>query len=231
MPLLSIIIPALDEAATIAEALAALTPYRARGAEVMVVDGGSRDGTLEAARPFADRVMTAPRGRGAQMNAGAAAAQADVLLFLHADTHLPADADRLIARALDGSRNVWGRFDVTIAGRSPFLRIVAATMNMRSRLTGIATGDQAMFVGRAAFVQAGGFPDIPLMEDIVLSRRLKALGRPACLAARVTTSGRRWDRDGVIRTVLLMWRLRLAFFLGAEPTRLARQYGYAARDA
>jgi len=231
MPTLSVIIPVLDEAAGITEALAALAPYRARGAELIVVDGGSRDRTLETARPLADRVITALRGRGAQMNAGAAAAQTDLLLFLHADTRLPADADRLIARALERTGAAWGRFDVTIAGRSPFLRVVAATMNLRSRLTGIATGDQAMFATRAAFMQAGGFPDIPLMEDIVLSRRLKTLGPPACLAERVTASGRRWDKDGVIRTVLLMWRLRLAFFLGAEPARLARQYGYGERDA
>ena len=231
MATLSIIIPVLDEGGTIVEALAALAPYRARGAEIIVVDGGSRDGTPEAARPGADHVMTAPRGRGAQMNAGAAAAKGDVLLFLHADTRLPREADRLILDALQRSRRPWGRFDVTIAGRSPLLRVVAAMMNLRSRLTGIATGDQAMFATRAAFAKAGGFPDIALMEDIVLSRRLKAQGRPACLAARVTTSGRRWDRDGVIRTVFLMWRLRLAFFLGAEPARLARRYGYGVRDA
>jgi hypothetical protein len=120
---------------------------------------------------------------------------------------------------------------VTIAGRSSFLRVVAAMMNLRSRLTGIATGDQAMFVTRDAFAQAGGFPDIPLMEDIVLSQRLRTIDAPACLAARVTTSGRRWDRDGVVRTILMMWRLRLAFFLGAEPARLARRYGYGVRNA
>jgi len=231
MPPLSIIIPVLDEAATIADALAALEPCRARGVEVIVVDGGSRDGTAEAARPLASRVITAPRGRGSQMNAGAAAAQGSVLLFLHADTRLPPEGDRLVLRALERSERAWGRFDVTIAGRSPFLRVVAAMMNLRSRLTGIATGDQAMFATRAAFAHAGGFPDIALMEDIVLSRRLKHIGSPACLSAKVTTSGRRWDRDGVARTILTMWRLRLAFFLGAEPARLARQYGYGVRDA
>jgi rSAM/selenodomain-associated transferase 2 len=165
------------------------------------------------------------------MNAGAAAAHGDVLLFLHADTRLPPDADRLMVDVLAHSQRCWGRFDVTIAGRSPLLRVVAAMMNWRSRITGIATGDQAMFMTRAAFARAGGFPDIPLMEDIVLSRRLKAIGPPACLAARATTSGRRWDRDGVARTIFTMWRLRLAFFLGAEPARLARQYGYGVRDA
>jgi rSAM/selenodomain-associated transferase 2 len=230
MPL-SIIIPVLDEAATIEEALAALAPCRARGVEIIVIDGGSRDGTLEAARPLADHVTTAPRGRGSQMNAGAAAAHGDVLLFLHADTRLPPEADRLLRDTLARTKRAWGRFDVTIAGRSPLLRVVGALMNLRSRLTGIATGDQAMFMTREGFTRAGGFPDIPLMEDIVLSRRLKAIGAPACLAARVTTSGRRWDRDGVVRTILTMWRLRLAFFLGAEPARLARQYGYGVRDA
>lgn len=231
MPHLSIIIPVLDEGVGVAETLAALSPVRTRGAEIIVVDGGSRDRTVEAARPLADLVITAPRGRGSQMNAGAAAAHGDVLLFLHADTRLPPDADRLALGALAQSNRAWGRFDVTIAGRSPLLGIVAAMMNWRSRLTGIATGDQAMFMTRAAFARAGGFPDIPLMEDIVLSRRLKAIGPPACLAARVTTSGRRWDRDGVVRTIFMMWRLRLAFFLGAEPSRLARQYGYGVRDA
>jgi len=231
MPQLSIIIPVLDEVAGIAASLAALAPLRGRGAEVIVVDGGSRDGTLEAASPLADVVITAPRGRGSQMNAGAAAAHGDVLLFLHADTRLPPDADRLVIDVLARSMHAWGRFDVTIAGRSPLLRVVAAMMNWRSRVTGIATGDQAMFMTRAAFAQAGGFPDIPLMEDVVLSRRLKAIGQPACLATRVTTSGRRWDRDGVLHTILMMWRLRLAFFLGAEPARLARQYGYGVRDA
>ena len=231
MPALSIIIPVLDEAAGIAEALAALEPLRARGAEIIVVDGGSHDRTPETARPLTDVVITAPRGRGSQMNAGAAAAQGGMLLFLHADTRLPPNADRFVVDVLGRSRRAWGRFDVTIAGRSPLLCVVAAMMNRRSRVTGIATGDQAMFMTRGAFAQVGGFPDIPLMEDVVMSRRLKAISPPACLAARVTTSGRRWDRDGVVRTVFTMWWLRLAFFLGAQPARLARQYGYGVRDA
>ncbi|HYS48908.1 MAG TPA: TIGR04283 family arsenosugar biosynthesis glycosyltransferase [Xanthobacteraceae bacterium] len=231
MPSLSIIIPVLNEAAAIGDALAALAPCRARGVEVVVVDGGSRDGTAAIARPLADHLLSAPRGRGSQMNAGAAIASGDVLLFLHADARLPPDAERLVLLGLQASERAWGRFDVTIAGRSPLLRLVAAMMNLRSRLTGIATGDQAMFVTREAFAQAGGFPDIPLMEDIVLSRRLKRIGRPACLPARVVTSGRRWDQHGIVRTTVMMWRLRLAFFLGAEPARLARRYGYGAGDA
>lgn len=226
---LSIIIPVLNEAASIADALAALTPLRQAGAEVIVVDGGSTDCTSALARPLADQVIAAPRGRGSQMNAGAAAAKGDVLLFLHSDTRLPPAAERLIRDGLAAAGHAWGRFDVDIAGAHPLLRLVAATVNRRSRITGIATGDQAMFVARAAFDQAGGFPDIPLMEDIALSRKLKALSPPLCLRQRVTTSGRRWERNGVIRTVLLMWRLRLAYYLGADPAELARRYGYVPR--
>jgi rSAM/selenodomain-associated transferase 2 len=228
---LSIVVPTLDEAAGIEAHLAALRPLRERGAEVIVVDGGSRDGTAERARPLAEHVVTAPRGRAAQMNAGAEVATGDVLLFLHADTRLPPDADRLIADALATDARVWGRFDVRIEGRHPLLRVVARTMNRRSRTTGIATGDQAIFVTREAFRAVGGYADLPLMEDLVLSRALRRRSRPACLSARVTTSGRRWERRGVLRTVLSMWRLRLAFFLGADPRRLAAAYGYRPRDA
>jgi rSAM/selenodomain-associated transferase 2 len=162
------------------------------------------------------------------MNAGAAAATGDVLLFLHADTRLPAAADRLALEGLARSSRQWGRFDVRISGRHPLLRVVAALMNIRSRLTGIATGDQAIFVRRDLFERVGGFPAIPLMEDVALSRLLKRTGEPLCLAPRAITSGRRWERRGVMRTILLMWRLRLAYSLGAAPARLARLYGYAA---
>lgn len=220
---ISIIMPVLDEAPGIVATLAALAPLRAGGGEVIVVDGGSTDATAALALPWVDRVMAAGGGRAGQMNAGAAVARGDVLLFLHADTRLPGDAVSLVADALAGDRQ-WGRFDVHIAGRSRWLPLVAAMMNLRSRLTGIATGDQAIFVTRAAFAAVGGFPDLPLMEDIALSRRLLARGRPACLAARVTTSGRRWERNGVWRTILLMWWLRLRYFLGADPRRLARDY-------
>jgi rSAM/selenodomain-associated transferase 2 len=228
--ILSIVIPALNEEAGLAEALDALAPLRARGAEVIVADGGSTDASVAIAAGRCDRVLTAPRGRAAQMNAGAAGARGDVLLFLHADTRLPEEADRLIGDGLAGGRT-WGRFDVRIMGRHPLFPVIAALMNARSRLTGIATGDQAIFVTKDAFTAIGGYPDILLMEDIVLSRRLGRLGRPACLAARVTTSGRRWEKGGVIRTILLMWRLRLAFWLGADPAKLAVSYGYASRDA
>jgi rSAM/selenodomain-associated transferase 2 len=149
-----------------------------------------------------------------------------VLLFLHADTELPADADRLVFGALSSAARCWGRFDVRIAGPNFLLTIVATLMNWRSRLTAIATGDQAIFVNRDIFFEVGGFPDIALMEDVALSKRLKRISRPICLRGRVTTSGRRWQRHGVLRTILLMWRLRLAFFFGADPASLAQQYGY-----
>jgi rSAM/selenodomain-associated transferase 2 len=225
---LSIVMPVLNEAANIEAALQALALFRARGVEVTVVDGGSSDATPELARPLADRVIAGPRGRGVQMNAGAAAARGDVLLFLHADTRLPENADPLVLDGLAHSGRGWGRFDVRFDGGGP-LAVIALMMNLRSRLSGVATGDQAMFTTRAAFEAAGGFPPIALMEDVALSARLKRVSRPLCLVARVTTSARRWQRHGVLRTIVLMWKLRLAFYFGADPVRLARAYGYAER--
>ncbi len=221
---LSIIVPVLNEARQIVWRLRALAAMRAVGVELIVVDGGSDDDTVTLATPYCDRVITAARGRAAQMNAGAAQAGGAALLFLHADTRLPADADCLIASAL--ATNAWGRFDIRLTGAHPMMPVIATAMNWRSRLTGIATGDQAMFVRRGVFEQIGGFAALPLMEDIELSRRLLRIGRPACLAARVISSGRRWQRHGVWRTIWLMWRLRLAYFFGADPHRLARAYGY-----
>jgi rSAM/selenodomain-associated transferase 2 len=189
-----------------------------------VVDGGSGDATVAIAEPFADAVIGVPRGRAQQMNAGAAAAQGDVLLFLHADTLLPTDADRLVCAGLDSGGKIWGRFDVRIDGRARMLRVVASLMNLRSRLTGIASGDQALFVTRAAFDAVGGFPEQPLMEDIELSRRLLRLSRPLCLAEPVFTSGRRWETRGVWRTIWLMWRLRWLYARGASPAELAEWY-------
>ncbi|MGN8158008.1 TIGR04283 family arsenosugar biosynthesis glycosyltransferase [Salinisphaera sp. SWV1] len=225
-PSLSIIVPALDEAAGIAAALQSLAGLRRRGAEVIVVDGGSADDTLAQAAPLADRTLRSARGRAVQMNAGARAAGADVLLFLHADTRLSDDADTRIHDALADGRHVWGRFDVRIEGRAALLPVIAWAMNRRSRLTGIATGDQAIFVTRRAFDRVGGFTPQALMEDIALSRRLKTLSRPACLHQRVTTAGRRWDENGALRTIILMWTLRLAYVCGVSPARLARWYGH-----
>jgi rSAM/selenodomain-associated transferase 2 len=216
---LSIVVPSLDEAQTIASCLRALAPLRGRGHEVIVVDGGSGDGTPALARPLCDRLLDAPRGRASQMNAGARLAGGEALVFLHADTRLPEGADEVVSRSLE--KNLWGRFDVAIEGGHPLLPVVACAMNLRSRLTGIATGDQAIFVRRAAFE---GFPEIALMEDVAFSKAMKRRGPPACPAQRAITSGRRWERRGVLRTILLMWRLRLMYFLGAHPDDLARLY-------
>ena len=224
---LRIVMPVLNEAPGLAQRLQALLPLRQRGAELVLVDGGSTDATWAIARVHADQVLLAPRGRAAQMNAGACGSSADALLFLHADTALPKQADRLIAAALQQGSH-WGRFDVRIDSALRALRLVAWAMNLRSRISGIATGDQALFVERRLFEQVGGFAPIALMEDIELSRRLRHHSRPACLRQPVRTSGRRWERHGVWRTVGLMWWLRLAYFLGAAPARLAQRYGYGA---
>jgi rSAM/selenodomain-associated transferase 2 len=226
---LSIIMPVLDEAGGIAEALTALAPLRTRGVQVVVSDGGSSDATVALARPLADIVVVTARGRGRQMNAGAAASHGDVLLFLHADTRLPPDAEALISEGFARTGYSWGRFDVRVAGAHWLLPVIAAAMNVRSRVTGIATGDQAMFMARSVF--GSGFPDLPLMEDIAMAKRLKRIGPPLCVTVPVVTSGRRWEKYGVIRTVLLMWWLRFAYFLGANPAWLARSYGYVPRQS
>lgn len=222
-PWLSVVVPALNEAAVLPALLHRLQPLRERGHELLLADGGSHDGTPELAAPWVDVLVAAARGRARQQNAGAAQARGACLLFLHADTRLPDGADRLLQQALAAGAH-WGRFDVEIDGRPALLRVVAALMNLRSRATGIATGDQAIFVSREAFARVGGFPDQPLMEDIELSRRLKALGPPACLRAKVLTSGRRWEQRGVWRTIVLMWRLRWRYWRGESPEALARAY-------
>jgi rSAM/selenodomain-associated transferase 2 len=222
-PKLSIIVPVLNEAEGLAATLDALAPLRVAGHQLIVVDGGSHDDTVALGRERADQVIDGPRGRARQMNVGAACAQGEVLLFLHADTRLPPAADEHIAAAVSRGA-VWGRFDVRIEGRSRWLPLVASMMNLRSRLSGIATGDQAMFVRRDVFQRLGGFADQPLMEDIELSRRLRAVRRPVCLRARVVTSGRRWDSRGAWPTIVLMWRLRWRYWRGAAPEELAKAY-------
>lgn len=223
-PSLSVIIPVLNEEANIETHLRALRQLRLNGAEVLVVDGGSADRTVELARAFADAVLAAPRGRATQMNAGARHARGAILVFLHADTLLPAHADETICQALAKSRRVWGRFNIRLQGRPRTLPLIAAMMNLRSRASGIATGDQCLFVRREAFEVIGGFPEIALMEDVAISKRLKRLSRPICLREKVTSSGRMWEKEGVIRTVLTMWRLRLAYLCGADPANLSRIY-------
>jgi rSAM/selenodomain-associated transferase 2 len=222
-PPLSVVIPVLDEAAAIEAALRPLQALRRRGVELVLVDGGSADDTPGLAAGWVDACLAAPRGRASQMNAGARLARSGILLFLHADTILPAEADSRVRAAIEGGAQ-WGRFDVRIAGRPAMLRVVAVLMNLRSRLTGIATGDQAIFVTRDAFERIGGFPVQPLMEDIEISRRLRALGDPACLRAKVTTSGRRWERRGVWPTIVLMWWLRWRYWRGESPEQIAEAY-------
>ena len=219
---LAIVVPMLDEAATLPALLVHLAGWRARGCEVVLVDGGSRDDSVEMARAAGFRVLIAERGRARQMNAGAQACGRALMLFLHADTRLPEAADAMVCAAL--AVEAWGRFDVHIDGRPRMLRVAAALMNLRSRLSGIATGDQAIFVRRDVFEAVGGFPDQPLMEDIELSCRLLRVSRPACLRARVRTSGRRWEQRGVWRTIALMWRLRWAYWRGVPAERLAEAY-------
>ena len=227
---LAVVVPVLNEATAIESTLARLAALRMRGARVIVVDGGGTDATAALAIRHSDQVLQSARGRAQQMNAGARAAidgGADVLLFVHADSELPDSADQLIDAALRTSGRVWGRFDVRIDGQAPMLRVVSAMMNLRSRLTGICTGDQAIFVTRAAFEQLAGFAPIDLMEDVEFSKRAKAISWPAAVSARVVTSGRRWQRHGIWRTIVLMWRFRLAYFFGTDPQRLAQRY----RDA
>jgi rSAM/selenodomain-associated transferase 2 len=221
---LSIVLPVLNEVEQLPRALECLRPARERGVEVIIVDGGSEDGTLATAVQAGARLVSAPKGRARQMNAGARIAGGDVLLFLHVDTSLPERADELIETAIVTGRCVWGRFDVEIRGRPWMLGVIAALMNWRSRISGIATGDQAIFVARSAFESVGGFPDQPLMEDVELCKRLRVLSPPACLRARAVTSGRRWESRGVWRTIVLMWRLRWAYWRGVPASVLASLY-------
>ena len=205
--------------------LSSLQSLRLSGHEVIVVDGGSQDTTEMLAQPLSDQFIRGPRGRARQLNAGARIAKGDILLFLHADTLLPESADLLIIDELRVSNKSWGHFDVILSGGHPLLRVVECLMNWRSRLTGIATGDQGIFMKKELFERVGGFPEIELMEDIALSKILKRYGAPLCLRQKVITSSRRWERNGILHTIFLMWRLRLAYALGADPDRLARSYG------
>jgi rSAM/selenodomain-associated transferase 2 len=221
---LSIVIPVLNEAASIEAMLLRLASLREEGAELIVVDGGSEDNTALLAAAHADIVLSSARGRALQMHAGVLAASGDALLFLHADTTLLPHAGELIETALRS--HAWGRFDVALDSTHPVYRLIAAMMYFRSRLTSIATGDQAMFMRREFYFAAGGYPPLALMEDIAFCKRARRLSRPACMRERVLTSARRWEKHGVWRTILLMWRLRLAYFLGADPEALALRYGY-----
>ncbi|MEO6958406.1 MAG: TIGR04283 family arsenosugar biosynthesis glycosyltransferase [Burkholderiaceae bacterium] len=221
---LSIIVPLLNEAQELPGLLEQLLHFVRLGVEVIIADGGSSDGCADIAECAGFTVVRTARGRARQMNAAAALATGDTLLFLHADTRLPRETKAHITQALTGEKQVWGRFDVCISGRSAMLRVISHMMNLRSRLTGIATGDQTIFVTRSAFDAVEGFPDQPLMEDIELSKRLLTLSRPACIAQCVVTSGRRWEAKGVWRTIFLMWRLRWNYWRGVSAQRLLEDY-------
>lgn len=223
MEQVSIVMPALNEAAGIVPVLERLQACRRDGHELILVDGGSSDGTPVIAAPLVDTLIHTGAGRAVQMNAGAARARGAMLWFLHADTLPCTDAvGQILEVSLRGGS--WGRFDVVIDSPRPLLRLVAGMMNLRSALTGIATGDQGIFVERALFERIGGFAPLPLMEDIELSRRLRRVTHPARLPGPLLTSARRWNRGGAWRTIALMWRLRLAYHAGVDPAALARRY-------
>lgn len=222
--LLSIIIPTLNEKDIIVETLETLRALRELGHEVIVVDGGSLDNTYGLAAHLADHVLLTDEGRALQMSAGVEYATNDILLFLHADSSLPEKANDLIIKGLEESGRRWGRFDVHLSGKAWLLRVVERFMNWRSCLTGISTGDQAIFVQRSLYMEVGGFPDIPLMEDVALSRRLKRVSKPLCLKTPVITSSRRWEAYGIVRTIIKMWGLRLAYALGVSPETLKKYY-------
>jgi rSAM/selenodomain-associated transferase 2 len=219
---LSIIVPVLNEAKTIGQTLDHLSGFKPN--EIIVVDGGSCDGTLEIARTFPCVVSVSCQGRARQMNHGARLAAGDVLLFLHADTRLPATAERDIANCLQDPGCVGGRFDVELEADRWLLGLVGRLISLRSRITRISTGDQAMFVRRSVFETLGGFPEIPLMEDVAFSRMLKRAGSIACLESTVVTSARRWEKHGPLRTIFLMWTLKCLFLAGVSPHLLAKLY-------
>lgn len=223
-PCLSVILPVLNEAQGIRAVLEPLQALRALGHELILVDGGSEDGTTALVPDLVDRRLQAPRGRALQMRAGAEQARGEWLWFLHGDTRVNAAAVAALLRTVEDPEACWGRFDVRLAGQAWPFRVIERCMNLRSRLSGIATGDQALFMRRDLYQRLGGWPRIPIMEDVAMSRSLRALARPRCLREPVQTSSRRWERHGILATVWLMWRLRLAFALGADPARLAHQY-------
>ncbi|MCB1757320.1 MAG: TIGR04283 family arsenosugar biosynthesis glycosyltransferase [Gammaproteobacteria bacterium] len=222
---ISIIIPVLNDAEALSSLAVDLQALKARGHQIIIVDGGSRDASVETARSITDDVICGEAGRALQMNVGAAVARHDLFWFIHADSRLPACADRLIIdTACRHLATLWGRFDIQFRNSSLIFRLIAMFMNLRSRITGIATGDQAIFVSRTLFESCGGFPVIPLMEDVAISKLLKKKRKPVCCGQKITASSRRWESNGVFRTIVLMWWLRLAYFFGLRPEILHRWY-------
>ncbi len=218
----SIIIPTLNESSNLCYALEQLLDSIEclSEVEIMISDGGSSDDTIQLATQYPVKLINAAKGRARQMNAGAQHSTGDWLVFLHADTRLPDNWMALIAR----TESTWGRFDIRLSGSHWMLRIIEKAINLRSRKTSIATGDQALFFQRDFFNQLGGFPDIPLMEDIAMSSQARKISTPACIRQVAITSSRRWEQNGILRTILLMWMIRFAYWLGVKPDTLRRIY-------
>jgi rSAM/selenodomain-associated transferase 2 len=221
---LSIIIPTLNEGENILPTLTCLDQLEKHTIEIILVDGGSQDNTLEISRPYVDTILTSGKGRARQMNLGAKHASGHILWFLHADSLIPDNADQLIINNLQQTHYAWGRFNIQLSGSKWVFRIIERFINTRSRLTSIATGDQGIFVLRKEFEKINGYADIPLMEDIELSKQLKKISSPACLKQTIMTSSRRWESNGIIKTVMLMWYLRFAYFTGTPAAKLAQLY-------
>ena len=221
---ISIVIPTLNEAKDIQKTLALLQPLRERGHEIIISDGGSTDNTTKLAASLADKIISSAKSRASQMNTGAKKASGDILWFLHADTFIPENSDIIIRNHLQNSNKVWGRFNIRLSGQHFLFRIIERMVNLRSKLTGIATGDQGIFIRQEYFKKLNGFSEIPLMEDIEISTRLKSFSSPICLTQKLITSSRRWEKHGILKTVFLMWQLRLAYFMGTSANKLARKY-------
>ena len=219
----TIIIPTLNEANNICHCLAQLKPLREKGFEIILVDGGSTDRTPQLAQALCDNIIITTAGRAQQMNSGATHAHGETLFFLHADTQLPQDFAQLLPQ-IQKSTLYWGRFDIKFSSEQKAFKIIASMMNLRSRITGICTGDQVFFISQSLYKLSGGYPEIALMEDIAMSKKLKAICAPLCLRQKVQTSSRRWEQHGIIKTIIKMWYLRLAYFIGIDPAKLARQY-------
>ena len=220
---LSIVIPTLNESDQIEQCLNNLQPLRHRGHEIIVVDGGSNDNTVPLASSLCDRIIQSERSRSIQMNAGSASASGQCILFLHADTDLPEDVVDIFSKIIN-IENVWGRFDIQLSGQSWMFRIIETCMNIRSRATGIATGDQVIFVGKELFSKVNGFPEIALMEDVAISKLLIKFSKPICFTEKVVSSSRRWKENGIIKTIIKMWIIRLLYYFQFDTERLAKLY-------
>ncbi|MFT5321306.1 MAG: rSAM/selenodomain-associated transferase 2 [Pseudohongiellaceae bacterium] len=228
---ITIIIPVLNDVDALKMLLPQLQACREQGHELLVIDGGSSDGSIPFSRNLVDRILMTGVGRGRQMNLGAENASHNILLFLHADSRISDQCLEELLAAMSESCNHWGRFDVQLDQPGFSYSVIAAMMNLRSRLSGVSTGDQGMFVRREIFHRVGGFQSISLMEDIALSKALRKHSRPVCLSSKLLTSARRWQQQGIVKTIFLMWSLRLAYFLGANPDKLAEIYYPAAAES